>query len=192
MECLTLRIKDVDFTRNEILVRDGKGQKDRVAMLPESAKDPLWRHLQRVQKLHEQDLKHGAGRVFLPDAICRKYPNADREWGWQYVFPASTLYFDRSDGIECRHHLHESVIQKAMKEAVRAANIAKPASPHTLRQFRDSSSRSWLRYPDNPGASRSSRRSHYSNLHARTEPRWPRRPQPGRQHVNPLPNSRQN
>jgi len=133
MECLTLRVKDVDFTRNEILVRDGKGQKDRVTMLPESAKDPLLRHLQRVQKLHEQDLKRGAGRVSLPDAICRKYPNADREWGWQYVFPASTLYFDRSDGIERRHHLHESVVQKAVKEAVRDAKIAKPASPHTLR-----------------------------------------------------------
>ncbi len=87
LECLTLRVKDVDFDRNEIVVRDGKGQKDRVTMLPESAKDALSRHLRRVQKLHEQDLKQGAGRVSLPDAICRKYPNADREWGWQYVFP---------------------------------------------------------------------------------------------------------
>jgi integron integrase len=133
LECLTLRVKDVDFGRNEIVVRDGKGQKDRVTMLPESAKDPLLRHLHRVQKLHEQDLKRAAGRVSLPNAIGRKYPNADREWGWQYVFPASSLYFDRSDGMERRHHLHESVIQKAVKAAVREAKIAKPASPHSLR-----------------------------------------------------------
>lgn len=87
LECLTLRVKDVDFGRNEIVVRDGKGQKDRVTVLPESAKEPLMQHLRRVQKLHEQDVKHGAGRVALPDAICRKYSNADREWGWQYVSP---------------------------------------------------------------------------------------------------------
>ena len=98
-------------------------------MIPDSAKDPLLRHLQRVQKLYEQDLKQGAGRVPLPDAICRKYPNADREWGWQYVFPASTHYFDQNDGIERRHHLHESVVQKAVKAAVREAKITKPASP---------------------------------------------------------------
>ena len=102
-------------------------------MIPESAKDPLLRHLQRVKKLHEQDLKQGAGRALLPDAISRKYPNADREWGWQYVFPASTRYFDQNDGIERRHHLHESVVQKAVKAAVREAKITKPASPHSLR-----------------------------------------------------------
>ena len=102
-------------------------------MLPESAKEPLLRHLQRVQKLHERDLKRGAGRVSLPDAICRKYPNADREWGWQFVFPASTLFFDRNDGVERRHHLHETVVQKAVKTAVREAKITKPASPHSLR-----------------------------------------------------------
>lgn len=133
LECLTLRVKDLDFARNEIIVRDGKGQKDRVTMLPESAKDPLLRHLQWVQKLHEQDLKQRAGRVKLPGAIARKYPNADREWGWQYVFPASSLYFDRDDGIERRHHLHESVVQKATKAAVHKAKIIKLASPHTLR-----------------------------------------------------------
>lgn len=133
LECLTLRVKDVDFGRNEIVIRDGKGQKDRVTMLPECIKEPLSQHLQRVQKLHQQDLKQGAGRVSLPDAICRKYLNADREWGWQFIFPASTRYFDRTGKVERRHHLHESVVQKAMKEAVREGKIAKPASPHTLR-----------------------------------------------------------
>jgi integron integrase len=110
LESLTLRVKDIDFGRNEIVVRDGKGQKDRVTMLPELLKEPLRRHLQRVQKLHEQDLKQGAGRVSLPDAIGRKYPNADRDWGWQYVFPASTRYFDRDGGIERRHHFQGSQI----------------------------------------------------------------------------------
>jgi integron integrase len=133
LECLTLRVKDLDFGRNEILVRDGKGQKDRVTMLPNSLKDALLRHLQRVERLHEEDLRQGAGRTALPDAICRKYPNADREWGWQYVFPASGMYFDRDAGVERRHHLHESVIQKAVKVAVRQARIAKPASPHSFR-----------------------------------------------------------
>jgi len=100
LECMTLRVKDLDFDRNEIVIRDGKGQKDRVTMLPETVKEPLARHLQRVRKLHEADLKQGAGRVLLPDAIERKYPNADREWGWQFVFPASSLYFDSETKIE--------------------------------------------------------------------------------------------
>lgn len=133
MECLTLRIKDIDLTKNEIMIRDGKGQKDRVSVLPEVMKDPLTRHLQRVRELHECDLRQGAGRVSLPDAIGRKYPNADREWGWQYVFPAASLYFDREAKIERRHHLHESVVQKAMKQAVRSAGVTKPASCHSLR-----------------------------------------------------------
>jgi integron integrase len=133
MECLTLRVKDLDFSRNEIVVRDGKGQKDRVTMLPEAAKDALQLHLQMAKALHEQDLSQGAGRVVLPDAIARKYLNANREWGWQWVFPASSRYVDRETGIERRHHLHESVVQRAMKQAVREANVAKPASCHTLR-----------------------------------------------------------
>ena len=91
------------------------------------------RHLERIRKVHESDLKEGAGRVVLPDAIARKYPNADREWGWQYVFPASTLYFDPEARIERRHHFHESAVQKAMKAAVRISKIAKPATCHSLR-----------------------------------------------------------
>ncbi|MBZ5553161.1 MAG: integron integrase [Acidobacteriia bacterium] len=132
-ECLELRVKDLDLERNEILVRDGKGQKDRHTMLPESLKGLLGVHLQRVKELHERDLAEGAGRVKLPGALARKYPNADREWGWQYLFPASTRFFDKSAGIQRRHHLHESVMQRAMKQAVRQSELTKPASCHSLR-----------------------------------------------------------
>jgi integron integrase len=132
-EALTLRIKDVDFTRNEILVRNGKGRKDRITVFPESVKERLLEHLERVRGVHNRDLAEGAGRVQLPDALVRKYPNADREWGWQYVFPASNRYFDREAGVHRRHHLHETVIQKAIKEAVRRSGLTKPATPHTLR-----------------------------------------------------------
>jgi integron integrase len=133
MEGLTLRIKDLDFCRNEIVVRDGKGQKDRVTILPEAVKEPLTEHLQGVKTLHERDLSQGAGQVAMPDAIARKYPNANREWAWQWVFPATSRYFDKDAGFQRRHHLHESVVQRAMKRAVHEAHIAKPASCHTLR-----------------------------------------------------------
>jgi integron integrase len=132
-EALELRIKDLDFDRGEIRIRDGKGRKDRVTMLSATVQTPLREHLRRVRSLHERDLDGGFGRVILPDALSRKYPNADREWGWQWVFPASSRYFDQEAGIERRHHLHETVIQRDMKEAVRKAGIAKPASCHTLR-----------------------------------------------------------
>jgi integron integrase len=135
MEALELRVKDLDFTRREILVRDGKGRKDRVTMLPATFTEPLRSHLAEVRALHERDLAQGAGRAPLPDALGRKYPNADREWGWQWVFPAASRYLDREAGTRRRHHLHESVIQKAMKDAVRRTGIAKPATPHTLRHY---------------------------------------------------------
>jgi integron integrase len=133
MECLQLRVKDVDFTTNQILVRDGKGQKDRITMLPVSVKEPLAEHLKRVWHIHQQDLREGAGRVQLPDALARKYPKADQEWGWQWVFPAPTRYFDKQVKIQRRHHLHETAVQKAMKQAVQRTGMAKPATPHTLR-----------------------------------------------------------
>jgi integron integrase len=132
-ECLSLRVKDIDFTYNQIVVRDGKGQKDRITLLPATVKEPLVAHLQQVRQVHLQDLRAGAGRVQLPDALARKYPNADREWGWQWVSPAPTRYFDAQARIERRHHLHETVVQKAMRQAVQRAGIAKPATPHTLR-----------------------------------------------------------
>jgi integron integrase len=133
LEGLTLRVKDIDFQRGEITVHDGKGGKDRMTMLPSSAKGSLQQHLEHTQHLHQEDLKRGLGRAPLPDALLRKYRHADREWIWQYVFPASSHYLDRSTGVHYRHHLHETVIQKAMALAVREAHIGKRATPHVLR-----------------------------------------------------------
>ena len=132
-ECLALRVKDIDFDRNELIVRDGKGAKDRLTMLPASCRDDLARHLDVVRCQHQQDLACCLGRAPLPYALATKYPNADRDWGWQYVFPASSHYKDRHTGIRHRHHLHETVIQRAMAQAVRRTRMAKPATPHTLR-----------------------------------------------------------
>jgi integron integrase len=133
MECMRLRVKDVDFSRREILVRDGKGGKDRVTMLPVSVVEPLKQHLKSVRALHDQDLANGLGAVYLPEALARKYPNAPMEWGWQYVFPARSISIDPRSGVRRRHHLDEKLIQRAIKRAVTEADIAKPASPHTLR-----------------------------------------------------------
>lgn len=133
MEGLRLRVKDVDFSRKEILVRDGKGSKDRVTMLPAALVAPLAEHLKRVKALHEQDLAAGRGAVFLPYALERKYPGAARDWGWQYVFPSANLSEDPRTGIERRHHLQDQAVQRAMRQAVRDAGVAKPATPHTLR-----------------------------------------------------------
>jgi integron integrase len=132
-ESLQLRVKDIDFTSNEIVVRGGKGDKDRHTMLPTAVKGPLATHLELVKEQHRHDLERGVGRVALPNALERKYPNAGKEWGWQWVFPATSHYTDKVTGERRRHHLHESVLQKAVKEAVRQAGIAKPASPHTFR-----------------------------------------------------------
>jgi len=129
-ECLRLRIQDIDFERNEITVRDGKGSKDRRTMLPESLKQPLLDHLRRARTIHDHDLADGWGRVRMPDALDRKYSNAGREWGWQWVFPATSMYVDRETGKRRRHHLHESAVQRSVKEAVRRAGIAKPATCH--------------------------------------------------------------
>ena len=133
MECLRLRVKDIDFASNQIVVRAGKGDKDRHTMLPAAVKEPLAKHLDLIRRQHQRDLERGLGRVALPNALERKYPNAGKEWGWQWVFPATSHYADRITGEKRRHHLHESVLQKAVKEAVRRAGIFKPASPHTLR-----------------------------------------------------------
>jgi integron integrase len=132
LEGLTLRAKDVDFERNEITVRDGKG-KDRITMLPGSVRAVLEHHLERVREIHGEDLKRGLGRAPMPSALARKYPAADREWMWQYVFPASSHFTDPRTGLSHRHHLHETVIQKAMASAVRQARIPKRATPHALR-----------------------------------------------------------
>jgi integron integrase len=133
VEGLSLRVKDVDFERNELTVRSGKGAKDRVSVLPTSSRQPLLEHLERVRKLHTEDLGRYLGRAPLPFGLAEKYRNADRQWGWQYVFPASSHYVDRHTGVQHRHHLHETVVQKALAEAVRRSGLAKPATPHTLR-----------------------------------------------------------
>lgn len=130
---LLLRVKDADFATNQITVRSGKGDRDRVTMLPLSLKAELARHLQRMRQQHRRDLERGLGWVELPSALARKYPNAGREWAWQWVFPATRPYVDVVTGQRRRHHLHESVVQRAVKEALRSAGIAKPAGPHTLR-----------------------------------------------------------
>ena len=133
MECVRLRVKDVDFTYRQILVRDGKGQKDRVSMLPQAIAEPLRQHLGKVKVLHEEDLAEGFGEVYLPFALARKYTGASREWGWQYVFSARRRSIDPRSGTERRHHIDEKTLQEAMKKAVRAAKIVKPGSCHTLR-----------------------------------------------------------
>jgi integron integrase len=132
-ECLRLRVKDVEFDRNEIVVREGKGNKDRVTMLPSAVNEPLQAHLARVRRLHERDLQAGLGRAQLPDALGRKYPNADREFGWQWVFPASRICTDPRFGAPQRYHLHKSVLQRAIHEAARHAGLTKPVGPHTMR-----------------------------------------------------------
>jgi integron integrase len=133
MDGLQLRVKDLDLEKREILVRQGKGDKDRRTMLPETLVPPLEKHLQQVRQLHERDLQEGFGRSPLPAALARKYPNADREWGWQWVFPSSSRYCDGGDQIWRRHHLHESCIQKAVKQAVMLAGVTKQVSCHTFR-----------------------------------------------------------
>jgi integron integrase len=133
MEGVRLRVKDVEFSRREILVREGKGFKDRVTMLPLALIQPLRQHLTRVQTLHEADLAQGHGEVYLPYALARKYPAAGKEWGWQYIFPSSQLSLDPRSGVTRRHHVDEKGMQRAMKQAVHKLGIAKPATPHTLR-----------------------------------------------------------
>jgi integron integrase len=133
MECLRLRVKDLDFAQHQILVRDGKGEKDRVTMLPESVVVPLQDHLRIVKRTHEEDLAKGHGAVYLPYALERKYPNANKEWLWQYVFPANRLSVDPRSGIVRRHHIHESSLQKAVRAAAQATGIPKRISPHTFR-----------------------------------------------------------
>ena len=132
-ECLRLRVKDIDFEYNQIAVRDAKGNKDRVVPLPQAVKKPLHEHLKKIKKHHEKDLKEGFGSVYLPYALERKYPNASKDWVWQYVFPAHQISTDPRTGAKRRHHLFETVLQKAVKNAIRKAGITKQAGCHTLR-----------------------------------------------------------
>jgi integron integrase len=133
MECLRLRVKDIDFANNHLHVRDAKGMKDRITVLPENLKAPLKEHLERVRLLHEDDLSKGYGNVYLPNALERKYPKAGFEWAWQYVFPAGNRSTDPQSGVIRRHHASENSLQRAVKEAVRVAGIPKSVSVHTFR-----------------------------------------------------------
>jgi integron integrase len=133
MECVRLRVKDIDFADHQIVVRDGKGEKDRITVLPKSLEEPLRLHLAEVKVKHQKDLAEDFGTVHLPYALERKYPNANRDWGWQYVFPAAKRSVDPRTGREQRHHAGETLLQRAVKEAIRKAGVHKPASCHTFR-----------------------------------------------------------
>ncbi|MBI3902454.1 MAG: integron integrase [Nitrosomonadales bacterium] len=133
MECLRLRVKDIDLAYRQIIARDGKGNKDRMTMLPAALQEPLRIHIEKVRQLHQQDLAEGFGSVYLPNALARKYPNAAKEWKWQYIFPAAKRSKDpRSNNIQ-RHHLMEQVLQRTIRQASQAAGIHKPVSCHSLR-----------------------------------------------------------
>ena len=132
-ECLGLRIKDIDFGMNQIIVRDGKGEKDRLTVLPQKLIPLLVAHIDKVKKLHLNDLRQGFGRTVLPYALKNKYPNADKEPGWQYVFPSKSFVYDEKSKSKYRYHIHESVIQKEVRKAILKCGIDKPGSPHTFR-----------------------------------------------------------
>jgi integron integrase len=133
MECMRLRVKDVDFERRQIMIRNGKGAKDRQVPLPDSVRERLKAAIERVRILHAQDIAEGHGAVWLPNALSRKYPNAEREFAWQYVFPARSRSLDPRSGASRRHHVDEAVLQRAIKAARRRAGIDKPVTPHVLR-----------------------------------------------------------
>ncbi|QOX79292.1 integron integrase [Trichlorobacter lovleyi] len=133
LEIFRLRVQDIDFERCEVLIREGKGAKDRVTMLPQSLRVSLQEHLKQVRRLHEQDLLKGHGEVWMSDSLARKYPNAGREWIWQYVFPSARLSVDPRSGVTRRHHLDEKGLQRAIKQAAADAGLTKNVTPHTLR-----------------------------------------------------------
>ena len=132
-ECLKLRIKDIDFDYAQIIVRDGKGEKDRRTVLPESLIIPLQEQLQKVKKIHKEDLAKGLGETILPYALKEKYPSEGKELRWQYIFPSSEIIFDKKRGIKHRHHVHESTVQRTVKKAIKEANVLKSGSPHSFR-----------------------------------------------------------
>jgi integron integrase len=133
LECLRLRVKDIELTRREILIREGKGNKDRVTVLPENLVLPLQKHLVRVKTLHDADIAAGFGEVYLPDALARKTPCAAHQWGWQWVFPSPVRSMDPRSGVQRRHHIYPESVQRAVREAARHVDIVKPCTPHVLR-----------------------------------------------------------
>jgi len=133
LECVRLRVKDIDFGQNQVMVRDGKGMKDRSTMLPEQLKPLLADHLRRIKLIHDKDIADGFGEVYLPFALARKYPEAERRWGWQYVFPSMQMSIDPRSGKMRRHHIDESGVQKAVRRAAQTAGIVKLITPHVFR-----------------------------------------------------------
>jgi integrase len=138
LEALRLRVKDIGFEQRELVVRDGKGGKDRVTVLPENLIAPLQQQLGQARALHQQDLTEGFGEVWLPDALAAKHPAMPRAWGWQWAFPSAVRSADPRSGVVRRHHLHEASVQKAVSTAARRAGIVKPCSPHVLRHYSES------------------------------------------------------
>jgi integrase len=151
---------------NQIVVRDGKGKKDRITVLPDDVKPALKEHLLYVKQLHQSDLDAGYGRVYLPNALARKYPNADRQWGWQYAFPAKTLSKDPRSGMKRRHHLHDSSFRKSIRTAAKLCGIIKPVSCHTLHSFCHPSAGGRLRYPYGARTFRPQRREYNNDLYS--------------------------
>jgi len=172
LECCRLRVKDVDLDKRDRRSR-WEGGKDRVTLLPVRVVEPVRAHLGVVRRQHEADLASGAGSVELPWAIERKYPRAPWKWGWQWIFPATRFYVHPATGRKRRHHLHESVLQKAVRESVLRAGIAKPATCLTPSPVCDTSAGRRLRHSDHPGVTWSQRCEHDDGLHACSEPRWP-------------------
>ena len=133
VECLRLRVKDIDFELHTITLHETKSNRDRVTVLPKAVEEPLKLHLAKVKAQHDEDLAHGFGSVEMPGALARKYPRAEYEWGWQYVFPASHMSRDPRSGVARRYHLYETSVQKAIRRAAKEAGITKPVGPHTFR-----------------------------------------------------------
>jgi integron integrase len=169
MEAVRLRVKDVDFEYMEILVREGKGEKDRRTILPRPLAEPLRHQLERVKLLHEQVLREGFGEVYLPYALGRKYPSAAREWAWQYVFPSAKLSTDPRSGVTRRHHASADSVQREVKRAIRLAKITKHSGCHTLRHSFATPLRRRLRPADDSGVAGALGRAHDADLHARAE-----------------------